>query len=160
MSQNLIELALSDDEVKSIGDALTTLEKALSGLIALDIEERRGLVRMGPKSEQFCRATLTTLEQNPQVVPPSLGLSDAKADLAAYDRLRPLALRLQQLAQKAEDTQIALGSDVMSLALEGYALLKVAGRNQALENLRRELGARFSKPSRQPTATKSAAAVL
>ena len=33
----------------------------------------------------------------------------------------------------------------MSLALEGYALLKVAGRNQGLEALRRELSGRFTK---------------
>lgn len=31
------------------------------------------------------------------------------------------------------------------LSLEGYALLKVAGKNQGLEGLRKELSARFAK---------------
>jgi hypothetical protein len=36
----------------------------------------------------------------------------------------------------------------MSFALEGYALLKVAGRNQGLEGLRKELSTRFSRSPR------------
>ena len=95
-------------------------------------------------------AGLSTLAQNPQVVPPSLGLADAQADLAAYDRLLPVVKRLQQLTRRAEDTQSVLGSDVMALALEGYGLLKVAGRNQALEGLRRDLGGRFARARRAP----------
>lgn len=38
----------------------------------------------------------------------------------------------------------------MAFALEGYALLKVAGRNQGLEGLRKELSARFAKTSAKP----------
>jgi hypothetical protein len=37
----------------------------------------------------------------------------------------------------------------MSVALQGYALLKVSGKNQGLEGLRKELGARFAKSSWQ-----------
>jgi hypothetical protein len=145
MSQNLIHLTLDDAQLAAVDDALTALDTALSGLIALDVDERRGLNRMGAKSEQFCRQTIALLAENPQVVPPSVGLADAQADLATLDRLRPRLARLQRLTARAEDSETALGSDVMSLALEGYALLKVAGRNQGLEGLRRELGSRFNK---------------
>lgn len=85
------------------------------------------------------------LAQNPQVVPPSIDVAEAHADLDALDRLRPRLARLQRLSERAEDTEAALGSDVMSLALEGYALLKVAGKNQGLEGLRKDLSARFAK---------------
>ena len=33
----------------------------------------------------------------------------------------------------------------MSLSLEGYALLKVAGKNQGLEALRKDLSSRFKQ---------------
>ena len=105
---------------------------------------------MGPKSEAFCRQTLTVLAQNPQVIPPSIDLAEAQADLTALERLRPRLARLQRLNERAEDTDDALGSDVMAFALEGYALLKVAGRNQGLEGLRKELSARFAKSSAKP----------
>ncbi len=145
MSQNLISLTITDDQLAAADQALGLLEEAFAGFIALDAQQRRGLSRMGPKSEQFCRQTLGVLAQNPQVVPASVGLAEAEADLLTLDRLRPRFVRLRKLAERAEDSETALGSDVMSLALEGYALLRVAGRNQGLESLRRELSGRFYK---------------
>jgi hypothetical protein len=145
MSQNLMSLNLTDDQLAAIDTALNTLETALSDLIAFTPDQRRGLTRMGPKSEAFCRQTLTVLAQNPQIIPASVDLREAQNDLNALDRLRPRLARLQRLTERAEDSHDALGSDVMSLALEGYALLKVSGRNQGLEGLRRELSTRFAK---------------
>ena len=88
------------------------------------------------------------LAQNPQIVPPSLGLGEAQADLGALDRLRPVLDRLQRLAERGSDTEMALGSDVMDVALEGYGLLKVSGKNQGLDGLRKELSSRWAKTRR------------
>ncbi len=148
MTQNMLSLQFTDEQLNAVDQALAALETALAALIALTPEQRKGLNHMGQKSESFCRQTLTILEQNPQIVPPSLSVAEAQADLAALDRLRPRLARLQRLTERAEDTDAALGSDLMSFALEGYALLKVAGRNQGLEGLRKELSARFSRSPR------------
>ena len=104
---------------------------------------------MGDKSEAFCRQALTLLANNPQVVPPSLSVAEAKADLATLDALRPRLDKLRQLTERADDTELALGSDVMGAALEGYALLKVAGQGEALKAARRDLSARFAKPGKR-----------
>ena len=145
MSQNIIDFTLDDAQLAASLQALTDLEAQLSGLVAMSSEQRRKLARMGDKSEAFCRQTLSVLAQNPQVVPPSLKLAEAQADLVALDKLRP---RLQRLAERANDTEVALGSDVMRCALDGYALLKVSGRNQGLEGLSKELGTRFARSTR------------
>jgi hypothetical protein len=150
MSQNLLSLQFDAAQLAQVDAALTALENALEGLIALTPEQRRGLVRMGQKSEAFCRQTINVLAQNPQVIPPSLSLTEAQADLGTIDALRPRLARLQRLTERAEVTDEVLGSDVMSFALEGYALLKVSGKNQGLEGLRRELSGRFAKGSRAP----------
>jgi hypothetical protein len=118
-------------------------------LIALDKRQRLSLPKMGLKSEAFCRQALSLLAQNPQVMPASVGLADAQADLVALDRLRPLLLRLQRLSERASDTEFALGSDVMATSLQAYALLKLVGKNQGLEGLRSELGSRFARSSRK-----------
>ena len=149
MSQNMISLTLTDAQLQAADAALTSLEAAFAGLIALQGDERIGMNRMGTKSEKFCRQTLNILALNPQIVPPAVKVADAQADLAALDRLRPRLQRLQKLVERGEDSQDALGSDIMSLSLEGYALLKLAGKNQGLEALRRDLGTRFSR-SRTP----------
>jgi hypothetical protein len=145
MSQNLLSLQFTTEQLAAMDAALSTLESSLAGLIALTADQRRALTKMGPKSEAFCRQTLTVLGQNPQVIPPSVNLAEAQTDLATLDALRPRLARLERLTERANDTEAALGSDVMALALEGYALLKYAGKNQGLEGLRKDLSARFAR---------------
>ena len=135
MPQNLLSLELSAEDLTAINAALTDIESRLAGrLVALDNDARR------------------QLEQNPDIVPAALHLEEAQADLRAVDALRPVHARLQRLAERVSDSEMALGSDAMSTALEGYALLKVTGRNKGLEALSAALSQRFarSSPAREP----------
>ena len=154
MTQNLVTLNLTDAQLTAVDAAITELETQLGGLIALPAAKKRSLRKMGQKSEAFCRQALNVLEQNPQMVPANVPLADAIAGLNALEQLRPRMIRLSRLSERASDTDIALGADVMSVALQGYSLLKLSGRAEGLEPLRQELGVRFSKTSRrasQPT---------
>lgn len=150
MSQNLVSLSFTEAQLSSVEQALAEIETQLSGLIALSKAQRIGLPKMGVKSESFCRSALSLLSQNPQIIPPSVSLANAQADLVALDQLRPFVQRLQRLSERAADTELALGSDVMATSLQAYALMKVAGKNQGLEALRKDLGTRFAKSPRTP----------
>lgn len=68
---------------------------------------------------------------------PSLGLDEALADLQALDVINPLLRDLEQIVERVQDTQGALGSDVMRL------------RNQGLDGLVDDLGARFKARARK-----------
>ena len=146
--QNLISLTLSEQDLADLDGALETLRRVFAPLIALQPAQRRDLYKMGSKSETFCRQTLALLAANPQMVPPNLGLAEAQADLVALDALRPRLIQLRQLLERGDDTEMALGSDIIGVALEGYALLKVSGKGEALKGARRELSARFAKGAR------------
>ena len=146
--QNLISLNLSAQDTADLDAALDTLRRVFTPLIALQPAQRRELYKMGDKSEVFCRQTLSLLADNPQIVPPNLGVAEAQADLVALDLLRPRLMRLRQLMERADDTEMALGSDIIGVALEGYALLKVSGKGEALKGARKELSARFAKGAR------------
>ncbi|MEO8672780.1 MAG: hypothetical protein ABI411_15790 [Tahibacter sp.] len=148
MSQNLVSLSYTEAQLSAMNTALSELEAQFSGLIALPVEQRRSLTKMGAKSEQFCRQSLVLADQNPQMIPPRVSVADAQADLLALDQLRPLFARLIRLSERAADTETALGSDVMSASLQCYRLLKDVGRNQGLEALRKTVGARFAKAPR------------
>ena len=145
MSQNLISVALTDADYAEIDGALTTLEIQFSKLINLSVSDRRGLSKMGEKSESFCRQALRVLDQNRQVLPPTLDLAEAQRDLQHLDALRERSVRLEGLIGKMDDTLTALGSDVMSASLEGYALLRVVGEGSGLEALRQGMSARFAR---------------
>lgn len=88
MSQNLISLSVSAEQLAAISAAIDTLETQLAGLIELSVDDRRKLVKMGDKSEAFCRQTLIVLDQNRQMIPPSLDLARAEDDLRTLDRKR------------------------------------------------------------------------
>jgi hypothetical protein len=156
VTQNLLSLSLDDAQLTTIDQSLTALEGALTDLLALDSATRRQLTKMGDKSEAFVRQTLMVLQQNPDVVPPGLGLAEAQADLQALDRLRPVLARLQRLTERVADSEMALGSDLMGTALEGYGLLKVSGRNKGLEGASQAIGARFARGPRKPAASATA----
>lgn len=148
MSKNLVSLTLSAQQLAAVDAALTTIETELAGLISVPVAQRRDLFKMGEKSEVFCRQTLTVLSQNQKIVPESLGLPEALADVAALDALRPRLLRLKQLVERGENTETALGADIFSAALEGYGQLKLSGKSHGLEGLRKELSSRFAKSAR------------
>jgi len=67
-------------------------------------------------------------------------------------------VRLGRLYQRANDTEMAVGSDLMSNALEGYAVLKVSGKGQGLDDMRQMLSARFTRHATKPVEPTPAAA--
>jgi hypothetical protein len=146
--QNLISLHLSAQDLADLDAALATLRRVFTPFVALQPDDRVEMTKMWPKSRDFCEQTLTLLENNPQIVPPSLGLAEALADRTALEQLRPRLQQLRQLVEKADDTEMALGSDMMAIALEGYRLLDVAGKGEALKSARRELSTRFARKRR------------
>ena len=85
------------------------------------------------------------LGENPKLVPATMDVAEAQRDLEMRDRLRPRAIRLSQLMARMDDTDFALGSDAMQVATQGYALLKVVGKAQGLDEVRKDLGVRFAK---------------
>jgi hypothetical protein len=55
--------------------------------------------------------------------------------------------RLTQLTEKASDTEVAIGSDIMVGAVESHGILKVTGKVAGIDELRQKMSARFTKKS-------------
>lgn len=153
MSQNLIDVQMSPEALTTIETALTMLEAHLVPLrTGLDAGRRRGLTRMGDKSEAFCRQAVVAFVRNADLLPRSFDLIAYQRDLAALDALRPHFQRFLQLHELMNDIETALGSDLMTASLEGYAFLKVSGRSTGLDSLREMLSARFNRRRRREPA--------
>jgi hypothetical protein len=146
--QNLATLNLSQEQFALIDQALTQLEEQMSSLQAFTPADKARMVKLGDRSEAFCRQSLQMLADNPQIIPPNIDVADAVNDLQSRDRLLPRLNRLERLLQRGNDTAMALGGDAMSVAIQGYGLLKLVGRSEGLDVLRRDLGNRFSKSRR------------
>jgi len=145
MPQNLISIQLAAADLTAIDGALKTLEDRLTALIDLSPEQRRKAVKMGGKSEAFARTAVEVLSNNPNVLPVNFSLPEVRRDLVAFDALRPRLARPEKIYERMSDSQLALGSDLMSAALDGYAFLKRAGKGEGLDMARKSLSVRFSR---------------
>ena len=147
-TQNLVNLSLTEAQIASVDAALTTLETELTGLIALSATDKRRMRRMGIKSESFSRQALQVVSQNPQMIPANIPVGDAIADIKLLDQLRPRLTRMSRLIERGNDTNAALGADIMKVALQAYGLLKLTGRAEGMETLRRDLSGMFNRSKR------------
>ena len=148
MTQNLVSITFVPADIEAVDTMLTALEDKLGALITLSADERRKAIKMGDKSEAFCRQTELVLRQNPGIVPGNFDLAGFQQDIDALDALRPRLQRLRTLTDRADDTELALGSDIMSAAYDGYALAKVGGKGTALDTLRASMQTRLSRKPR------------
>jgi len=152
MNQNLVSVSLSSEDLAALDAALSTVDEQLAGLIELSVEQRRNLNKMGDKSEAFCRQALILLTENRQILPPGLDLTEAEQDLRSLDQLRPRFARLRRLVANADDSEMALGSDILNFALDGYAVAKVIGKvigkGAALETMKEAMSARYTRAAR------------
>lgn len=149
MQQNLVSIAVSKALQTSLIQQVAHFKQQLPDLISLTNEERRSLTMMGPKSENFARLALVSMQQNPALIPRGIDLDAAFADLEARDNLIPVLKALQSLVEEIEDTVSALGSDVMVVANIGYGLMKSAGGGAGLDEAVRELSYRHRKRARK-----------
>ena len=135
MTQNLVSLDISAADVAEFDAALAVIEKFVKPLLSLTADEVKGLSKMGDKSEQFCRQAAMLLGQNSEVLPATVAVDGMVSDLAAFDMLRPRAVRLHDAVAKLDDTLMALGSDVMVAASKGYGLMQMFGKDESLTML-------------------------
>ncbi len=137
----------NEQDLAAVDAAVTQLEKVLGKLVALEPQERKRLFKMGNKNEKFCREAMNVLDKNRQLVPPALDLNGALAALATLDGLRPRTAQILRLAERLQDTQLLLGSNVATAARLGYRALQQYGDAHGLEGMRQALGARFKRRS-------------
>ena len=148
MLQNLIELAIPDADWTDIDAAILALETKLAAkLVDLTEAQRGSLNKMGEKGEPFCRESLVIGRQKSEELTTRAvaGLTKAEGDLSNFDKLRPRLVRLQSIVEKADDSQMALGSDVMVYSTFQYGLLSAIGAGAGLDELYDQLSVRFAK---------------
>ena len=152
MSQNIVSISLTGDELTAIRSMLAGLEEKLKAMVELTADQRVSLLRMGARSEAFVRHTLDTLEQDPDILPRSFDLEEMQRDLKALDDLRPIFSRLRQLGGRAADTERALGSDLYSAALAAYRFAKAADGSAVADALREHGAERFASTGKRSPA--------
>jgi hypothetical protein len=136
---NLAALDIPAADLAQIEAALVVLETKLAPhFVPLSTEQRSNFTKMGTR-ELLVRQAVTAAQQNANDLPPSMGTAGAVADVAALDQYRPLFARVKQLAEGCDDTEMAIGIDLMNFSLRVYAQLKLSAAD-SLKGLLESLG--------------------
>lgn len=149
MGQNLASVHFTAEQWAELDGAIGVVEALWEPMLVVLPRGRRGIPKMGDGSEPFCRGTERIAKENPRLTPMGVDLDEMGRDLATHDALALRRTRIDRLAEKLTDTDVALGSDVMAAALQIYAQLKLNGKSAGLDGLRRDLGRRFDKSPRK-----------
>lgn len=139
---NLAALDIPAADLTQIEAALLVLETKLKPhLIPLTALQRSNFTKMGTR-EQLVRQAVTAAQQNSGDLPASIGTAGAVADVVSLDKYRPLFARVQALAEGCDDTEMAIGIDLMNFALRVYGQLKLSA-SDSLKGLLDSLGSFF-----------------
>ena len=149
---NLADLDIPAADLAQIEAALLVLETKLTPhLISLTAQQRSNFTKMGTR-EQLVRQAVTAAQQNSGDLPASIGTAGAVADVVSLDKYRPLFARIQALAEGCDDTEMAIGIDLMNFALRVYGQLKLSA-SDSLKGLLDSLGSFFGGGRRVITPT-------
>ena len=146
MAYNNLSVTIPQADVDAVKAAFATINSKLPFLISLTIEERKKLLKMGPKSVDFVQGCLRAANNNPTIFPASFSVPEFAKDVNAYLPISELLLLTNSLAEKLNDTAMALGSEGMKQSLDVFDYVKTAAkRTPGLKSVVEELGQRFKE---------------
>lgn len=150
MGQNLVSAHLKPDDWAAVDEAIVRIQNTVEPmLVAVTPKDKKFMVKMGEASEVFCRTSVEVMSENIALMPRSLDLDEMRRDLEAHDALNARIVKLTRLLEQMRDAEMALGSDVMVTALEGYAVLKAVGKGDGVQSLKKLLSRRFDGNGRR-----------
>jgi alkyl sulfatase BDS1-like metallo-beta-lactamase superfamily hydrolase len=135
---------LSDQDMHDIKQAIDLIHTKLPFLVTLSVDERKRLYKMGDKRIAFVQNSLNAAQSNPNILPASFDLHDFNQRYQMALRLNEVLMRLQQLHEQVDDTELALGSEAMTQSLTVYDYVKTAAKKTpGLKGIAEQLGTLF-----------------
>lgn len=157
MSYQNISVAMSQADVDAVKAAIATINSKLPFMITLTPEERRTLIKLGPKSVDFVQDAITAVAGFPNVLPPSFDKNEYAKDTSLFRALGEIKVLIDSLQEKVDNTYTAIGSEAMTASLEVYAYVQTAAdRTPGLQSVADLMRQRFKKQGLKAIKTENA----
>ena len=156
MSYNNISASISSEKMKAIKEAIALINNDLPFLISLSVDERRSLIKLGPKSVDFVINCANVASNYPQILPSGFDSSELSKDSLLFEQLSEIKMLLNSLNEKINDTTTAVGNEAMKSSLTVYDYVKTAAKSQpGLKSVAEDLQKRFKGQGKRQTPPKS-----
>jgi hypothetical protein len=153
MAYQNISSVVSPEDMQQIRNHIAALNALLPFLVALSADERRSLVKLGPKSADFVADASAAVASFSSILPSSFDITEYQRDTRLFNLLSEIKLLIDSLKEKIDNTYSAVGSEAMEASLEVYAYVQTAkDRVPGLKSVAEKLSERFkNKNSRKKT---------
>lgn len=152
MSYQNIDATISAADVTAVNDAITTIIQKLPFLVSLTNDERKSLFKTGANRLSLVVDAAAIAQGFPNIFPAAFDTAAFLRDMALFQTLNELKLKIDSLASQVDDTCVALGSEAGQQALQVYDYGKAAQDTvPGLRPLVEQLGQHFER-SRKPAA--------
>ncbi len=153
-----ISETLAASAITAIVAAIATIRENLKFLVALSPEQRKTMLKLGPKSARFVADVRKLAAAHPELVPSAIDFPEFAKDADMIEVLGQFQPELTQVSEAVEDTLMVAGSEALSSALVLYGILQSSARAiPGLDDTMKELGKRFRRGPRKGTAENPAA---
>lgn len=122
LSNNRLDFTLSQSDVTAINDSIDTLNSRLDFLIGLTVTERISLPAIDVGNKAFTEDAINAATSNELLLPGYISVTAMKNDLDLFNQLEPIKVKLNQILEKINDTQLLAGSEAYVAALTVYKL--------------------------------------
>ena len=155
MSYSNISSVLSTQDVADIKKSIKDIASKMPFLITLSGKEKLRIMKLGPKSTDFASDAALVASNFAEILPATFNAEEFQKDSSLFAALTEIAMELDALQEKVNDTLSAVGGEAMHEALMVYAYVQTAVPvKPGLKSVAEKLQARFkkSRPQRQKAA--------
>jgi hypothetical protein len=145
MNVNRISATLPQADQEAVLAAIESIAQKLPFLIDLTTQQRKGLMKVGPKSHSFIKGALEVAVQNGNMLPASFDLQEMRKDMDLFEHLTTVRIALSKLNNLVEDTTVQAGAEAYAAARAVYALTKTPLATPALRTTAGDLGRNFKR---------------
>ncbi len=144
---NSLPQADFDQMMFHLGEALNYLKRYA---ISLTPDERRGNRSVGRRREAYVRQTLRAAKAHEQILPRNLDVTRYEKMLNNFDQHKDLQIVLAQLTELGDDTQLAMGRELMLETDTVYGAFKLARlRDSSLDHVFAELESFYTRTAQE-----------
>jgi len=155
MAQNLISAQLNSEAIAEIQQHLDGIKAKMPFLLSLSAEEKVTLLVLGNVYKPLVDKAGEAVEHYPQILSGTFDINEFKQDFELLKAFETVVRQVRDLATTIEDTNIAIGSDLLSASFEVYGeVQKHKNSVPGLAALADEMKAFFPKKRQKVTPVK------
>jgi hypothetical protein len=150
MSYANISYSMPQDHVAEIQNALNTILSRLPFLVNLTAEERQRVLKFADRDNEFVNDVRFATVNFPDLFPVAFNVEEYQRDVALFDILCDLRLKLESLTEKVKFTDLALGGEVMKATLQGYKFVQTGAQTTpGIQSLAEKMKQRYKNSGKK-----------